>query len=284
MKTKRRIKNITGMTQIMLDIKPDRCDSDVFVTHKLDVTNLMDYLAKRKEEGRPVTFFHAFLTAAAKTIYNRPKLNYFIQNRHVFEHTTVSLSFVAKVDFADNSEEMMLIIPVEPEDNVDTVAEKIKTKIEEIRVSKSNARDGAQGAIDILSKLPNFLRVPIVGVIKWMDKKGCLPASIQKDNLYYSSMILSNLGAIHFESIYHNITNFGECSSLVTIGEVREEEVLIDGKKEIRKICDIGANFDERVADGYYFVKSVKFLDNLLSHPELLDEPVSNKVEESELR
>ena len=284
MKTKRRIKDITGMTQLMLDIKPDRCDSDVFVNHALDVTELMDYLAKRKEEGRPVTFFHAFLTAAAKTIYNRKKLNYFIQNRHVFEHTTVSLSFVAKVDFADNSEEMMLIIPVEPEDTIDDVSKKIKDKIEELRVSKDNKRDGAQGTIDALAKLPNIIRVPIVGVLKWMDKKGCLPASVQKDNLYYSSMILSNLGAIHFDAIYHNITNFGECSSLVTIGEVREEEVLINGKKQVRKLCDIGANFDERVADGYYFVKSVKLLENILAHPELLEDPVSTKVDEAELR
>ena len=284
MKTKRRVKNITGMGQIMLDIKPDRCDSDVFVNHALDVTNLMDYLAKRKEEGRPVTFFHAFLTAAAKTIYNRPKLNYFIQNRHVFEHTTVSLSFVAKVDFADNSEEMMLIIPVEPEDTVDTVAEKIKTKIEDIRNSSKVAKEGANNIIDVLAKFPNPIRIPIVGVLKWMDKKGCLPASIQKDNLYYSSMILSNLGAIHFDAIYHNITNFGECSSLVTIGEVREEEVLINGKKEVRKLCDIGANFDERVADGYYFVKSVKLIENILAHPELLEEPASKKIEEAELR
>ncbi len=284
MKTKRRVKNITGMGQIMLDIKPDRCDSDVFVTHKIDVTNLMDYLAKRKEEGRPVTFFHAFLTAAAKTIYNRPKLNYFIQNRHVFEHTTVSLSFVAKVDFADNSEEMMLIIPVEPEDNVDTVAEKIKNKIEDIRNSSKVTKEGANNIIDVLAKFPNIIRVPIVGVLKWMDKKGCLPASIQKDNLYYSSMILSNLGAIHFESIYHNITNFGECSSLVTIGEVKDEEVIINGEKQIRKICDIGANFDERVADGYYFVKSVKLVEKILGNPELLERPASEKVEEKELR
>lgn len=284
MKTKRRIKGITGMNQLMLDIKPDRCDSDVFVKHEIDVTNLMNYLAKRKEEGRPVTFFHAFLTAAAKTLYNRPKLNYFIQNRHVFEHTTVSLSFVAKVDFQDNSEEMMLIIPVEPEETLDDVANKIKNKIEELRVSKDNKRDGAQGAIDILAKLPNIIRVPIVGVLKWLDKKGKLPASIQKDNLYYSSMILSNLGSIHFDAIYHNITNFGECSSLVTIGEVTEKEILIDGHKEIKKVCDIGANFDERVADGYYFVKSVKLLENIMTHPELLDEPVSKKVEEAELR
>ena len=44
-----------------------------------------------------------------------------------------------------------------------------------------------------------------------------------EDNLYYSSMILSNLGSIKCGAIHHNLTNFGTCSSLATIGEIKEE-------------------------------------------------------------
>ena len=43
-------------------------------------------------------------------------------------------------------------------------------------------------------------------------------------------------------------------------------------------------NFDERIADGYYFAKSAKVLQYLLSHPELLEEPASKTVEMPELR
>ena len=43
-------------------------------------------------------------------------------------------------------------------------------------------------------------------------------------------------------------------------------------------------NFDERIADGYYFAKSADVLQYLLSNPELLEEPASKKVEIDEIR
>ena len=36
-----RVKDIDGLSQILLDLKPNRCDSDVFINQKLDVTNLV---------------------------------------------------------------------------------------------------------------------------------------------------------------------------------------------------------------------------------------------------
>ena len=83
------------MQQICIDLKPNRCDSDVYINQKIDVTNLMEYLAKRKEEGTHITFFHAIVTAIGKVLYNRNKLNRFVSNRHMYEHNDVVLSFVA---------------------------------------------------------------------------------------------------------------------------------------------------------------------------------------------
>ena len=54
---------------------------------------------------------------------------------------------------------------------------------------------------------------------------------------------------------------------------------IIDGQKEILKICDFGINFDERVADGYYFAKSIKLIQYLLLHPEKLEDDVSEKID-----
>ena len=97
-------------------------------------------------------------------------------------------------------------------------------------------------------------------------------------------MILSNLGSIGCGAIFHNITDFGNSSSLLTMGEIQEEEVIVDGKKTVKKICEWGMNFDERIADGYYFAKSAKLLQYLLSNPELLEKPASEKIELPELR
>ena len=36
---------------------------------------------------------------------------------------------------------------------------------------------------------------------------------------------------------------------------LKDEQIIIDGKKEIRKLCEFGVNLDERIGDGFYFLK-----------------------------
>ena len=281
----RRVKDITGMQQIMIDLKPNRCDSDVYINQKMDVTKLVEYMDKRKKDGDEATYFHAFVTAIGKVFYNRNKLNRFVSNRHIYEHNDVVISFVAKVSFDDKSEEMMIMVPIEPNDNIDTISKKISGYVDKVRNSKSIDKEGANDAIDVLGKLPNGVRIPVVGMLKWCDKKGILPKSLVKDNLYYSSIILSNLGSIKCGAIYHNLTCFGTCSSLATIGEIKNEDIHYDdGTEEIRKICEFGINLDERIADGYYFAKSVRLLQYIFDNPELLEEDANKKIDLGENR
>ena len=69
------------------------------------------------------------------------------------------------------------------------------------------------------------------------------------------------------------------------MGEIKKEEVINkNNKKEIRSICEFGINLDERIADGYYFAKSVTLLQYIFDNPELLEENVSNKIKVDEIR
>ena len=38
-------------------------------------------------------------------------------------------------------------------------------------------------------------------------------------------------------------------------------------------MLDLGLTLDERIADGYYYSKTVRLLKHLLQHPELLELP-----------
>ena len=284
-KDAKRIRNINGMEQILMDLKPKRCDSDVYINQKIDVTNLAKYIEEKKEEGNKISYFHAFVTAIGKTFYNRPKLNRFVANRRLYEHNDIVISFVAKVSFDDKSEELMLMVPIKEDDNLFTISKKISSKVERTRKDSKPNKKGANSAIDVIGKLPNIIRVPLVGMFKWCDKRGLLPASLVEDNLYYSSLIVSNLGSIKCGAIYHNITDFGTCSGLATMGEIKDTEIINEkGKKEIRKICEFGINLDERIADGYYMAKSIKLLQHILDNPKMLEEDASIKIDVTEIR
>ena len=114
----KRVKNVNGLNQIMIDIKPNRCDSDVYINQKIDVTNLVEYMEKIKKNNKDLTYFHAFMTALGILFYNRKKLNYYVRNRHLYEHKDIVISFVAKISFDDKSEEVMLLIPISKDDNI----------------------------------------------------------------------------------------------------------------------------------------------------------------------
>ena len=276
----RRVKDVPGMMQLNCDIRKTRQESYLFANQKFDVTNLMEYLEKRKKKGEHITFFHAFLTAIGKTFYNRPVLNRFVKNRRIYEHPDVSFAFVAKVAFDDKAEEMMIQCTIDPKDNIDSISKKVADKVNKVREdAKKVEKKGANSAMDILAKLPNIIRVPVVGFFKWMDKIGYLPDFLADDNIYYSSLILSNLGSFHFGAIHHNINEFGISSGLATIGEIRDEEVIINGKKQVRKLFELGANFDERASDGFYLIKSLNLLQYILDNPKLLEGPANEKID-----
>lgn len=278
-KDARRVREITGMQQIAIDLKPHRSVSDVYINNEMDLTKLCEYVDKKKKEGSEITYFHAFVTAIGKVIYNRPKLNWFVANRHMYEHNDVVVSFVAKIAFSDSSEEMMILQKISEDDNINTISKKVKEKVDNIRKNKEISKEGANGAIDVLSKLPNPIRIPVVGLLKWCDKKGILPKSLVNDNLYYSSMIVSNLGSIGCGAIFHNITDFGACSSLCTMGEIKTKvEINEKGKEVTKKVCEFGINLDERIADGYYFAKSLQLLQYIFNNPSLLEGPANDKI------
>lgn len=279
--------DMPGMNQLLIDIKPYRYQNEVYINTKFDVTDLMDYLAEKKAEGQHVTFFHAMMAAIGKTIYNRPKLNTFIKDRHCFDHKQVSIGFVAKMQLNDRSEEMMMVIPINPEDTLTSLTEKIGARVNKMRKTAPEEIDmkGGNSVFDTLGHLPNIIRVPLLGLLKWMDKKDLIPGFLFEDLFYYSSIGITNLGAIKCGAIYHNLSEFGTMSALAAVGEVKPTEVLMpDGTKQIRQLVEFGITLDERIADGYYFAKSCKLIEYLLAHPQLLEEPAGNKVDLGEVR
>lgn len=282
-KDAKKVRNLDGLHNVMIDIKPERCDSDVYMNKEIDVTKLIKYVEKYKKEhpDDKITYFHAFAMAFAKTIYNKPLLNRFVANRTFYDRNDVIIAFVAKIAFEEDSEEVMINIKVDKDDNIFTLRDKITKRVAKIRNSKKGEKkENTNNIVDVVGKLPKLIRMIVTGILKFLDKHGWLPESITKDNLYYSSVILSNLGNFKIGSIYHNIVNFGTSSIIATMGMIHKSKVIDkDGKEKIIDVCDFGVNMDERIADGYYFAKSIKVLEYILDNPELLEDRADARIE-----
>lgn len=262
-----RVRDINGFQYVLFDFKPGRCDSAVYMNVDIDVTEFVKFIKELKKEHEGLTFYHGFVAVMAKVLYSRPFMNRFVANRKMWMHKDVSLASSIKEEFEDGSVECLMVIKVGENDTLFDISRITKEKVDKIR---NKQRGGIDGTADFLGKIPGFVRIPIIGLLKWLDKHGWLPKSLMDDNIYYSSAILSNLGTFKTNGIYHNLTNFGTSSSLITFGEVREK----DGKY----FMNLGATIDERIADGFYFCKALKLIEYIYAHPELLLEPAGKHV------
>lgn len=266
---------IGGFEKFLYLLKPRRSDAEVYISKKIDVSNLVKYMEDKKKENNDITYFHLFSTAVAKLVYNKPYLNRFIMGSNKYERNEVTLSFVAKTKFEDDAKELLKVIKINKDDNVDVISEKIYGSVKKIRGNKISHTDDF---VNSLGKLPGIVMSIIVWFVKKLDKYDLLPNSLTENSIYHSSVLISNLGSIHCDGIYHNLTNFGTNSILLTIGEIKEEACVIDGVIEKRFVCDFGITLDERIADGVYFAKSLNLLEYILNNPSLLEGKASDKI------
>ena len=270
------VREVTGLQCIMSNLMPNRTDCEVCLQDKFDVTELMAYLEK-KNASHPdykTTLFHCILVAVTKMVRERPFLNRFIQGRRTYERYEISLGFVAKRRFADGAEESLMVLTPSDEDTLDTVSSKIVGDTTKMRKSET-ADGGIDATIDVFKKIPRLLLMFVIRCIRWLDFWGLVPKSLTEGDPNFTSVFLSNLGSIKCPAVYHHLNNYGTNSIMVTIGTLHKEELIMpDGTKQIRDVVDFCATLDERIADGFYFARSLKLIRHIFAHPEMLDRPI----------
>ncbi|MBP5164369.1 MAG: 2-oxo acid dehydrogenase subunit E2 [Lachnospiraceae bacterium] len=276
----RRVK-APSLQTIMAYLLPKRTECEVCCQDKFDVTELMKYIEK-KNLSHPeykTTIFHCFVTAIARLIKERPLMNRFIQGYRMYERFEISISFLAKRRFADGAEESLMLFIPEDDDTIDSISHRIYGDVRETRKSE-HSTGGIDEVLDKFAALPRFLLIIIVRIIRWLDFWGKNPKALTDGDTNYSTCLMSNLGSIQCPSVYHHLNNYGTNSFMVTIGTLHKEEILMeDGTKQIRDVVDFAATLDERIADGFYFAKSLRLVKYIFKHPELLDKPLGEPSE-----
>lgn len=267
-----RVTGIDATHKIMPYLMKNRCEAEVYTTETIDITKLLEYLDQLNEnKEQKITLFHAVITAMAKTIYNKPLLNRFVAGKRFYDRNNISFSFVAKNKLEENAEERLIILKTNYDMNLLDVSNKILSLVNKTKKENSNEMNNT------LSFVTSFPRC-IVNIIMWafrkLDYYGLVPKSISDTDPNYTSVLISNLGSIKCDSCYHHLNNYGTNSIVATIGVIKETKE----KRNIRKKVDISLTLDERIADGFYFAKSIKLFKYILENPELLNDELSTKI------
>lgn len=269
------IRDIPGLNVLLANLYPSRTDSEVFLHQEIDVTELMRYLDKKNGPDAPykTTMFHCFVDIVARVLTERPKMNTFIQGRRFYQRNDITISFVAKRRFTDHSEESLMQYVAKGTDTLDDISRLIVGDVHRMRAEKSAS--GLDDIINRLARLPRPILMVFTKTLRWLDFWDKVPSFLMAGDPNFCSVLLSNLGSIRCPSVYHHLNNYGTNSIIITIGTIRKGLVLMeDGTTQVRDVMDIGATLDERIADGFYFARSLKLIQHICSHPELLERPL----------
>lgn len=273
------IRDLDAMHYVMGIVYPHRTDNEAYISERIDLENVKAFLAKKNYEGIEFkyTIFHVVLTALVKTITLRPKLNRFIVHENFYQRNEITAGFVMKKSFDDRAEEGIAFTHAKPEDTIDSIHADLKDQITGYRGGK---HDSTGDAMDMFNKLPRWLSKLLLHIVMWLDKRGKVPAQFVANDANYASVFLTNLGSIKLKCGYHHLSNWGTTSLFVVIGEKKWTPLYNEhGFVKMCETLDIGLTVDERIADGYYYAKSIRLFKHLMEHPELLERPIGEEVD-----
>lgn len=271
----KQVKPNDAITALFPYLMPRRCDAEVSAKYDLDITKLTKWVDKHNESKKlkyKMTYFHALSAVLAKTVHYRPRLNRFVKNKKLYERYDISLAFVAKNKFSDNAEEKLVYLEIDKDDTALSLSRKMAIDVFE---AKNNTQDDTLvNIIDKVTSLPNFLMNFIFGIVFFLDKRSLLPKSIYEGDSNHATLLLSNLGSINAGSCYHHLNEYGTNSIMITIGKII--------KNNNKTMVDMTFTFDERIADGFYFAKSIDVLKEFLDNPQILEDILLDEKEKAQ--
>ena len=271
------IRDIDGIHVAMAQLYGSRCENEAYINEQVDLQPLKDWIAKHPDEEFKYTYFHIFVAALLKLLIIRPKLNRFICNRHYYQKNERSIGFIVKRQFTDDAGEGMAVVRAEEKTNIFDVHQLIK---EQVLPAKQGKNTHAENALDIFKKLPHWLTCLVFNTIMRWSRKGKLPQSLMEGDSNHCSGFVTNLGSIGLKCGYHHLAEYGTNSVFVVIGQKKMTPFYNeDGSYDLKETIDLGFTIDERIADGYYYAKSMKIFRKILENPELLELPFDTEVE-----
>ena len=260
----------------------NRTINEAVLGEVMDLTAVDTYLARKNADNPDFkyTWFHFIAATVAKVIYLRPKMNYFIAGGRFYERKEIQVAFNVKRKFSDDGQESMakFVLDRDGGSPLEQVHDYVRDFVSKVRGKGESV--GVDNTLKLISHLPRCLFRLLAWTLKRLEYYGHYPKSLAADDPCYSSCFITNLGSIKMSADYHHLFEWGNISFFLVISEKELRPFWKeDGSYELRNTIKLGMTIDERIADGYYFAKTLRLVRHIFAHPELLDLPAAEPIE-----
>ncbi len=278
----RRVRHSDPTNMIIPFIMRERNDAEVFFDAEVNMSRIDELIREKRKNGEEARTLDYIIAIIVRTISQYPRMNRFIAGRRCFARDNILISMVIKRELNTHTPETAVKFEFDPKSTVSDISKKIDETIEKTKHKDDvNSTDKLMKTLNVL---PRCLFSFAIWFMRFTDFYGVLPKAVHNASPFHTSVFITNMGSIGAEPIYHHIYNFGSTSLFIAMGNKRKQRVIgKDGKIQERKVMKLRFVADERIADGYYLAVALKYFSNLFEHPELLEAPPENVVEDDQI-
>jgi len=266
------LKHVSPFFRIMPCIMKERDDSQVYFSQDLVIKKMEEYINLKAAENIKISIMDIVFAGIVRILAEKPKLNRFVINGRIYARNKITLAITIKKSLTEEGEETTVKVDFDGTENLFEVKEKLQNLIAQNK--DTSAANDTDKFAKVLSKIPTPILKFAVGLIKFLDKRGILPKSIIELSPFHTSAVITNVGSLGLDSIYHHIYNFGTTSMFFAIGKKKKSYVFEDDEIYKEKCINLAFVGDERICDGHYYASSFRSLVRYLTHPELLEKNI----------
>ena len=278
----RRLRTLPPMDQITSFFQVERTSCSNFFEESFEITHTERYIRQKRREG--LTDFginHVLLAAYVRGVAKYPQLNRFVSGQKVYSRgEDIQYCMVVKKEMRLDAPDTAIKVHLHPSDTAEDVYHKLKAAVTSVKATQE-LDSSLDSLMMSLNLLPSILLKFIVWLLKLLDYFGLLPKALLEISPFHGTLFFTSVGSLGIRPVYHHLYNFGNLPVFGAFGMKRRVvESLEDGTIYQKKYVDMKFTLDERICDGFTYATFFKYYRRLVTHPELLDQPPEEIVQD----
>jgi len=275
------VKNLPNTRRIMPFLMHGRMESAVYYEQHIEVEKAWKFVEDfSKETGLKCSILHLLIWRAAQVLKQRPNLNRFVAGRRIWQHDGIWISFSMKKEMNDDAPIVVVKKKIDPDWTFEETVRQIQGGIKKGREGSKSTSDKE---MDLVFMMPMFMVSFFTWLVKTLNHFGLLPRFMIDGDELYGSLFVANLGSIGLQPAYHHLYEWGTIPIFMALG-ANEPRMTLDerGRPAVKDMMTIKYSFDERINDGFYSIKALELLKNLVENPEMVLEMEPDKPQSDE--
>lgn len=240
-------------------------DPTIYGRMEVDMSAVLKFAAEMTERhGVKVTPTHCVARGVALALKHYPKANAIVRVGRIYLRKEVNVFLQVAIRGEDPDLSGVCVRNADLK-KVHEIASELAEKAKSVR---ENSDPQLAKAKKSLNMLPFFLFRPVLKFLEFIQyTMNINPKMLGLPEDPFGSVMITSVGMLGIDEAFAPLVPISRVPIIVTVGEIKDKPVAVDGQVVIRPVCVITGTFDHKIIDGVQGAILAKFLKDYLANP-----------------